>query len=197
MEPMSGVTFYFDWEISLLNWFQNLHSPAADAFWGFITKFGDGGIFWILLTLVVLIFVKDKRVGWTMFGALVIDVLVCNIILKNAVQRNRPFWIFPDIPMVDGVSIPDDFSFPSGHSGASFAGAMAIFMRNKKWGIPALVLAALVAISRLYLFIHFPTDVLTGTLIGIIAGICSFLVVNAFYKEKDIKKFLPIFGQPF
>ncbi|MCR5499120.1 MAG: phosphatase PAP2 family protein [Acetatifactor sp.] len=192
----AGNEFYFQWEIDLLNWFQGLHSPMADKFWSFITKFGDGGIFWILLTLVVLIFVKDKRIGWTMFGALVIDVLVCNIILKNAVQRSRPCWVFPDVLMVNGVEIPDDFSFPSGHTGASFAAAVAIFLRNKKWGIPAVILAALVAVSRLYLFVHFPTDVLGGLVVGVVGAVCSFLIVNAFYKNKDEHKFLPFFGQP-
>ncbi len=194
---VAGNEFYFQWEVDLLNWFQGLHSSTADAFWSFITKFGDGGIFWIVLTLVVLIFCKDKKVGWTMFGALVIDVLICNIILKNAVQRSRPCWIFTDVPMVNGVEIPDDFSFPSGHTGASFAAAVAIFMRNKKWGVAAIVLAAFIAVSRLYLFVHFPTDVLGGLVVGVVGAICSFLIVNAFYKNKDEHKFLPIFGQPF
>ena len=197
MDIMSGVTFYFDWEISLLNWFQNIHTSFGDKFWGIITLFGAKGLFWVVLSLVILLTVKDKRVGWTMVGALFIDVLLCNVILKNVVQRNRPFWIFPDIPLVDGVAVPDDYSFPSGHTGASFAAATALFARNKKWGVPAFVLAALICISRMYLFVHFPTDVLAGVVIGVFAGICSFFIVNAFYKDKDLKKYMPIFGQPF
>ena len=197
MEAMSGVTFYFDWEVSLLNWFQNLHTPTGDRFWSIMTLFGAKGLFWAVLSLVILLTVKDKRVGWTLVGALVIDVLICNVILKNVVQRNRPFWIFPDVPLVDGVPVPDDYSFPSGHTAASFAVASAIFSKNKKWGVPALVLAALIGISRMYLFVHFPTDVIAGVFIGIIAAICSFYIVNAFYKGKDLKKYMPIFGQPF
>ena len=197
MEAMSGVTFYFDWEVSLLNWFQNLHTPTGDRFWSIMTLFGAKGLFWAVLSLVILLTVKDKRVGWTLVGALVIDVLICNVILKNVVQRNRPFWIFPDVPLVDGVAVPDDYSFPSGHTAVSFAVASAIFSKNKKWGVPALVLAALIGISRMYLFVHFPTDVIAGVFIGIIAAICSFYIVNAFYKGKDLKKYMPIFGQPF
>ena len=197
MEVMSGNTFYFDWEISLLNWFQNIHTPFGDKFWSVMTLFGAKGLFWAVLSLIILLTVKDKRVGWTMVGALVIDVLITNVILKNVVQRNRPFWIFPDIPLVDGVKVPDDYSFPSGHTAASFAVASAIFSRYKKWGVPALVLAALVGISRMYLFVHFPTDVFAGVIIGIIAAVCSFFIVNAFYKDKDLHKFMPIFGQPF
>ncbi len=197
MEAMSGVTFYMDWEISLLNWFQNIHSAVGDKFWSIITLFGAKGVFCVVLSLLILFFVKDKRVGWTMVGALFLEVLVCNIILKNVVQRNRPFWIFPDIPLVDGVAVPDDYSFPSGHTGAAFAAGYALFMRNKKWGIPVLVLAALIGISRMYLFVHFPTDVLVGMVIGILAGSCSYLIVDAFYKNKDVKKYMPIFGQPF
>ncbi len=197
MEPMSGFTFYFEWEISLLNWFQNIHTSFGDKFWSIMTLFGAKGLFWVVLSLIILLTVKDKRMGWTMVGALFIDVLLVNVILKNAVQRNRPFWIFPDIPLVDGVAVPDDYSFPSGHTGAAFAAACALFARNKKWGVPAIILAALIGVSRMYLFVHFPTDVFAGVIIGVIAAICSFYIVNAFYKDKDIKKYLPIFGQPF
>ncbi|MCR4798403.1 MAG: phosphatase PAP2 family protein [Lachnospiraceae bacterium] len=192
---MEGSTFYFDWEFDLLYWFQSWHSPVMDKIMKCITLFGEEGIFWIVLSLVILIFCKDKRLGWTMAGALVIDVLVLNGLLKHLFERNRPCWIDTTIPLL--VENPDDFSFPSGHTGASFAAATALFLRNKKWGVPALVLAVLVAISRLYLFVHFPTDVLVGVVVGVCAGIASFIVVNAFYKDKDIKKFLPLFGQPF
>ena len=192
---MDGVSFYFDWEFPLLYWFQSWHGPVMDKVMTVITLFGEDGIFWIVLSLAVLIFCKDKRFGWTMAGALVIDVLVLNGVLKHLFMRNRPCWIDSSIQLL--VENPDDFSFPSGHTGASFAAATAIFLRDKKWGVPALVLAVLIAISRLYLFVHFPTDVLVGMVVGVCAGICSFLIVKAFYKDKDIKKFLPMFGQPF
>ena len=81
------------------------------------------------------------------------------------------------------VSIPHDYSFPSGHSNASYAVATAIFTRDKKLGIPSLVLATLIAVSRLYVFVHWPTDVLAGSIIGICGGIASFFIVNSIYKK--------------
>ena len=96
-------------------------------------------------------------------------------------MRCRPCWLEPEVQML--VKIPHDFSFPSGHSNASFAVATAIFSRNKKLGIPALILAAAIAISRLYVFVHWPTDVLVGTIIGICGGIISYFIVDFIYKR--------------
>jgi undecaprenyl-diphosphatase len=87
----------------------------------------------------------------------------------------------PEVQLL--VKVPHDYSFPSGHSNASFAVATAIFTRNKKLGIPALILAAAIAISRLYVFVHWPTDVLVGSLTGICGGIISYFIVNLIYKK--------------
>ena len=168
------------WEFDVLYWFQSIHGPIQDAFFSFITHFGDAGLFWIIMTLLVLIFVKDKRVGLTAILALVIEASICNLLLKPLVARDRPFWIDPSVQML--VNPPSDYSFPSGHSGASFAAAVAFVQYNRKWGIAAIVLAALIAISRMYLFIHFPTDVLTGILLGIVSGIVSGIIIRALYR---------------
>lgn len=153
-----------NWEFNILYWFQSIHNPVLDRIEPVITLFGDGGIFWILLTVAILIFVKDKRVGITCVLALASEAVIV-LVLKNTVQRSRPCWIDPTIQML--VRVPKDYSFPSGHSAASFSAAVSIFLYKKKWGTAAIVLAALIAISRMYLFVHFPTDVLVGTLIGI------------------------------
>ena len=84
--------------------------------------------------------------------------------LKNIAARQRPCWLDPSVELL--VAVPKDFSFPSGHSLVSFEGAVCIFLFNRKWGIPALMLAVLTAFSRLYLFVHFPTDVLAGIVMG-------------------------------
>ena len=83
---------------------------------------------------------------------------------KNIAARQRPCWLDPSVELL--VPVPKDFSFPSGHSLVSFEGAVCIFLFNRKWGIPALMLAVLTAFSRLYLFVHFPTDVLAGIVMG-------------------------------
>ena len=90
--------------------------------------------------------------------------LLGNVMLKNIAARQRPCWLDPSVELL--VPVPKDFSFPSGHSLVSFEGAVCIFLFNRKWGIPALMLAVLIAFSRLYLFVHFPTDVLAGIIMG-------------------------------
>lgn len=174
------------WEFDVLYWFQSIHGPIQDAFFSFITHFGDAGLFWIVMTLLVLIFVKDKRVGATAALALLLDLLICNICLKPMIARDRPFWIDPTVAML--VTPPTDYSFPSGHSAASFAAAVSFVQYNRKWGSAAIVLATLIAISRLYLFIHFPTDVLGGIAVGIICGLLSGMIIRwcfrRFTKEK-------------
>ena len=114
-----------------------------------------------------------------MLFSIIIGFLVGNVALKNIFERQRPCWIDPSVPLL--VHVPSDFSFPSGHSMASFAGATAIYLNHKTWGIPALVLAALIGFSRLYLFVHFPTDVLAGTLVGILSA----LAVRKIFVKKN------------
>ena len=152
------------WEFDVLYWFQSLHNPVLDQIEKVITKFGDGGIFWILLTVAIIFLVKDKRVGITCALALASEAVIV-LLLKNTVRRSRPIWLDPTVHML--VRIPKDYSFPSGHSAASFSVAVSIFLYNKKWGTAAIILAILIALSRMYLFVHFPTDVIVGTLIGV------------------------------
>ena len=164
------------WEFDLLYWFQGLHHPVLDQVEKLITRFGDKGLFWIFLTLCMLIFVKDKRVGMTAALALITEAIICNLLLKNTVRRSRPCWLDTEIGLL--IKSPKDYSFPSGHSSASFAVAVSILLYHRKWGIAAVIFAALIAISRLYLFVHFPTDVLSGILIGTVMAVISGMVVK-------------------
>ena len=176
-----GNIFYFDWELDLLHWFLGIHNEFLDWIVPKITMLGNGGWFWIVVILLLLILPYNRRMGVQATISLIITVIVCNVILKPWVMRCRPCWLEPEVQLL--VNVPHDFSFPSGHSNASFAVATAIFTRDKKLGIPSLVLAALIAISRLYVFVHWPTDVLVGTLTGICGGIVSFYIVNYIYRR--------------
>ena len=169
-----------DWEFDILYWFQNMHDPIMDKIALAFTMMCEKGIFWIIVILALLFLVKDKRVGLTGCAALCLSVLLCNIILKNIVQRDRPCWIDPTVQLL--VDVPDDYSFPSGHTSFSFAAAVAIFRYYKGWGFLALVIACMIGLSRLYLFVHFPTDVLVGAFCGIVAGLLAGMLVNDFYK---------------
>lgn len=183
-----GNVFYFNWEFDLLYWFQSIHNPILDKIVVVITSLGNAGIFWILLTLVMLIVCKDKKVAWTSALALLFSLLVINIFLKNTVMRARPCWIDDTIPLL--VKNPKDYSFPSGHSSASFASAVSIvqYARYRKQGIAAVILAALIAVSRMYVFVHFPTDVFVGTILGIIEAILAGIIIRFIYRKIEEKK---------
>lgn len=156
-------------ELSILDWIQTLHTPFLDKIMVFITRFGDAGIIWIVLSIVLLLIPKTRKSGAVMVAALVVDVLLCNIVLKNLVARTRPYDVNTGVHLL--AAKLHDYSFPSGHTAASFASVTALYLAGEKklWKF-ALVLACLIAISRLYLYVHYPTDVLGGILFGVISG---------------------------
>lgn len=156
-------------ELSILDWIQTLHTPFLDKIMVFITRLGDAGIIWIMLSIVLLLIPKTRKSGAVMVVALVVDVLLCNIVLKNLVARTRPYDVITGVHLL--VAKLHDYSFPSGHTAASFASVTALYLAGEKklWKF-ALVLACLIAISRLYLYVHYPTDVLGGILFGVISG---------------------------
>lgn len=159
-----------NFEFAILDFIQNhLRSDVGDMVMSSITRLGDAGIFWILMTAVLLLYPKTRLLGAAAAAALVTDLVCCNLILKPLVARTRPYEINTAIELL--VSKPTDYSFPSGHTAASFAVVLALyFMKAKRLWIPSLILAILIACSRLYLYVHFPTDVLGGVLVGIFAG---------------------------
>ena len=156
-------------ELSILDWIQTLHTPFLDKIMVFITRLGDAGIIWIMLSIVLLLIPKTRKSGAVMVVALVVDVLLCYIVLKNLVARTRPYDVNTGVHLL--VAKLHDYSFPSGHTAASFASVTALYLAGEKklWKF-ALVLACLIAISRLYLYVHYPTDVLGGILFGVISG---------------------------
>ena len=159
-------------ELQILYALQNLHSPILDKLMLFFTTLGNMGWFWILLAFLFILFdKKDRSCGWQMGIALVLSLLISNILLKNIVARDRPCWMDPSVQLL--ISIPKDYSFPSGHSSASMAAALSLFMHHRRLGIAALILALIIAFSRLYLFVHWPTDVLAGLLIGIFCAVAA------------------------
>ena len=178
-------------ELRILDWFQTLHSPVADQFWVAVTTLGNAGIIWIFLTAVLLLNKKKRESGLAAAAGLMIELILCNLILKNVVARIRPYEVKQTIELL--IAKPIDYSFPSGHSSASFAAATAIFMWRKKEGTAALILAALIAVSRLYLTVHYPSDVLVGTITGILYGIASYFIAQQLMKR--IPKFNQIFNK--
>ncbi len=153
--------------------------------WKGITFLGDGGWFWIVLGVLLLFPKKTRRAGFTALLALAIGALITNLGLKNLVARVRPYDAIEGlVPLVARLK---DYSFPSGHTCASFACA-AVYYRAfpGKWGKAALVLATLIALSRLYVGVHYPTDVLAGGIVGVFSAFAALLLVS-YNEERKIK----------
>lgn len=160
-----------EFEFVFLHWLQEWREPWLDLCMKAVTFLGNGGWFWILLGVLFLCRKNTRKMGMGMLLSLLLGFLVGNILLKNLIARPRPCWLEPGVALL--IPVPQDYSFPSGHTLASVEGALSIFWYNKKWGIAALILAALIAFSRMYLFVHFPTDILGGVCLGIV---CTWIV---------------------
>ena len=169
-------------ELSILDWIQNhMRSAFLDGFFSFVTHLGDAGIFWIALAVLLLLFKKTRKTGIMMGLSLLLGLLVCNLTLKPLVARIRPYDINNAVTLL--IEKPHDFSFPSGHTQASFGGAMVLFFRDKRLGIPAVCLAVLIAFSRMYLYVHYPTDVLTAAVLGTVFAFLSIRTVDALFRK--------------
>ncbi len=187
---------FYSFDFALLEFGHNMHIAAGgffDGFWKFVTVFGDGGIILILISLVLIAFKKTRKIGLTMFGAIAIGALITNITIKPLVARPRPYAdetkIFYTWWKAAGSVQESEFSFPSGHSTASMAAMMAFFLAgNKKYSWTGFFAALLIGFSRIYLCVHYPSDVLFGFIVGIIAGAISYLIVWFIYKYLKGKK---------
>ena len=169
-------------EIQILNIIQNLRTDIGDTIVPLITKLGDAGMIWICLTIVLLIIPKTRKTGVIMMAALLVDVLLCNVLIKNLVARTRPFDVNTAVQLL--VAKPRDYSFPSGHTAASFASVTALYLAGEKKMKAALVLAVLIALSRLYLYVHYPTDIIGGVVFGSLSGYLGYKIVEWIQKKK-------------
>ena len=170
---MTHMAQVFD--IPILLWIQeNLRMDILTRIFKVITFLGDRGWFWIALVLFLLIFKKTRRMAVASGITLAISILINNMAIKNLVGRIRPYEFTNSV--VPLISKPDDFSFASGHTCASFAVALVLVRYDKRMGIPAVILAALIGFSRLYLGVHYPTDVIAGFLIALVVStiVCIF-----------------------
>ena len=174
-------------ELKILDFIQaNFQCRFLDVFFSTVTKLADSGIFWILLAVIFLFFKKTRKTGLMMGVALLSGLIVGNLTLKPLIGRIRPYDLNPGVSLL--IDKLHDFSFPSGHTLSSFEGATVLLIRDKRFGIPAMILAAIIALSRLYLYVHYPTDVLAGAVLGITFGILAVSIVNAIDKKrKELK----------
>lgn len=164
-------------ELDVLLWIQqNLRSGLADAVMVFFSTIGNVGMVWFAAALPLLFTKRYRWFGIALVLAIAIGYFAGDIVLKNVVARPRPFNEIEGFVLL--IPEPHGFSFPSGHTLSSFAAATVLFAANRKFGIPAYAVAALISFSRLYLFVHYPTDVLAGTLFGIGAALLALWIIR-------------------
>ena len=152
-----------------------------------ITHLGDGGTVWIALCILLQLFRKTRWVGVTGLLALLGSLLINNMLVKNLVARPRPFLRLEELTIL--IDTPSEFSFPSGHTASSFAAAF-VFFRNlpRRYGFPAIVLASCIGLSRLYIGVHYPTDVLFGVLSGWLLCLLAEWVVKCMRRKTPVDK---------
>lgn len=166
-------------DFAILHWIHDtLACPVLDALMVLVTTLGDHGAIWIVVGIILLIPARTRRWGVTLLVTMGLTWLICELGVKNIICRERPFMVDPSIGLL--ISAPSGFSMPSGHTLTSFCAATVLSRAPVARGfkIAGWVMAALIAFSRLYLFVHFPTDVLVGIAIGIAAGLLGSWVSN-------------------
>lgn len=170
-------------DFSILNWIQdNIRCAFLDPVMTVFTYMGEAGLFWIALAVVLVFFKKYRATALIMLSAMAVGFLFGELIVKNIVMRPRPF-VTSGFELF--ISPPGGFSFPSGHSSSSFAAATALLLKDRRFGIPAIIVAAVIAFSRLYNYVHYPSDVLCGIILGIA---CALLMTFIFKKTGASKK---------
>lgn len=187
---LAFLATYFD--LPMLDWIQaHLGCDFLDAVMPIVTLLGEGGIFWIACAIALMIIPSQRKAGFSMGAALLLGVIVCNITLKPIIARIRPYdfqeeYLNTTIQLL--INAQHDYSFPSGHTIASFEACTVLMLHNRKLGIPATIIAVLVAFSRLYLYVHYPTDVFTSVLLGFAFAWLGTWLVHTFWDAFPSKK---------
>lgn len=175
-------------EMNIMYWIQNLHTPVLDQIMVFIFNdiVGSKGEFWVILGTLLFLFPKTRKTGVCLLASYLLAYVLGDGLLKDLIARPRPCAVDESVALL--VKRSTSYSCPSVHSMIAFASASAIFWYHKKLGIAALVFAALVALSRLYFFVHFPTDVLFGAALGFLIGTAVSLMMKKVGVRESGKK---------
>lgn len=183
---------FLNFDLRIFEWVQTFNTNAVlTPILKVITTLGEGGIIFIIMALILMATKKYRKAGFAMIIALVVMVICNNLVLKEIFARPRPFnleydwwneiYKYPEI-----VSKPSSFSFPSGHTSSAFAAAVAVLWYNRKIGIPTFIFAAIMGFSRIYVQVHYPTDVIAGAIVGIIYAFIGILIVKLIYPKFEI-----------
>lgn len=171
-------------ELQILDFIQTFHNPILDRIFIFASAVAEHGEVWIAAAIILLFVKKLRPAAVLVFIALILTFVSGELIIKNLVCRPRPFYENPDLQLI--IPPPSGFSFPSSHTATSFAAATVIFIFSKKLGAVAIVLALIIAFSRLYLYVHYPSDVLCGMLLGIFWAVISVSLYRKLFRHNSV-----------
>ena len=163
-------------ELQILHAIQGIHQEWLTEILRFFTTIGESGLVWIVIAIVLTCIPKTRKCGLTMIIAMAITYLVGNLFLKN-VNRETPSLCCGHRCDAEN-SVPFGIFLPSGHTSNGFAGAVTIFSYYRKAGILSLLMAAVIAFSRLYFFVHYPTDILGGMVLGTLDAVLAVYIVK-------------------
>ncbi|MCH5198950.1 MAG: phosphatase PAP2 family protein [Oscillospiraceae bacterium] len=196
LEQMSAAAQWINsvfgsFDQAILSFYHNLHEAVGtplDIFVQYFTKLGDGGIFLIILALVLMLFKKSRKVGIGMLLGVLVGAIVTNLTVKPFVARPRPYDYLQQyrdwFSAVWHAKFESEFSFPSGHTTAAMSAMTPVFLFcNKKKSWAAFLFVIALGATRNYIMVHYPSDIIGGIIAGCIAGIVSYLIVNAVYNK--------------
>jgi undecaprenyl-diphosphatase len=177
------VTLIYKFDEYILSYIaNNMHNNILDKVMIAFTSLGNMGLIWIAISIVLIASKKYRKVGIMVLTAIIIGSILGEGLIKHLVKRTRPFYLDPTIKLL--VAKPASYSFPSGHTTASFAAASILSRYFKRYAPVFFTAAILIAFSRIYLYVHYPTDVLAGIVLGLISGKITI------YLFKRIKSYL-------
>ena len=186
---MSFLQAIESWDVSVLYWIQEtLRIDVLNPVIVFLTKLGNGGFFWLALSLVLLIPKRTRKAGLVSLISMVVCYIIVNLGIKPAVARLRPYDAYPFLHPI--VPPQKEYSFPSGHTVNGFAcSTILVRMLPKKAWLPLVILAAVIALTRLYVGVHYPSDVIAGFLIALaLSQIVWILYTNILRRSKKKKE---------
>ncbi len=191
--------FFVNIDVAVYSFIDKIASPALDGIFTFITHLGDTpGIIWFVLGIILLIPKKTRKLGILMFAGLAFSSLINNVVLKEIIDRPRPYNVDPSVWTNAGyeyvwpglIKQSSSWSFPSGHTSTSIGAAFALLLGCRKKhlaiGIPAFILSLAIGFSRIYVKVHYPTDVIAGALVGLIAAVAVYFIFDLLVFKKAI-----------
>lgn len=164
------------WDKGVISWISKFNNPFINKFMVLLTRLGDGGFVWVTIAISFLITKRYKSVSLKILLSLCLTTIVGEVVIKRLVGRLRPSQIISKEDLL--IKKPTSYSFPSGHTASSFGVAVILSEAFPFINILIFCLASLIGISRVYLKVHYPTDVIVGAIIGTLCGLVTEMIIS-------------------